>query len=299
MQMQIFFRVRGDGSGEKRLLGNYPLASVVGARRGGNGETIPFLSVYWRNRFWILKGILGLLFCSVGAISSAKEHNMRGDYMRGHFRCKALLVGLMTVLLPCAAQTATILFGEPSTEGGNSSFLVIDANGNALPMCVGAPPVGGCVGASTMNVESTSVTVQFPVGALGGNLSATAYLLEPAFEVPGGLAISDRLNLAVSSGVGTFDFVMATFTSDNQSGNQGSIAPNFPVGLRVPEDGTLQELTSFFFTGSDTAPVPVGAALPGGTRIFAQSDIVPEPSGMLLPATGLIILIGNRLTQGG
>jgi len=151
-----------------------------------------------------------------------------------------------------------------------------------------------------MGPESASVTLRFPLGALGGNnLSATAYLLEPAVEFPGGLGISDRLNLAVTSGVAgsNFDFLMATFSSDNESGNQGSVPGNFPVGLRITEDGTLQEITGLFFTGSDTGPVPVGPTLPGGTRIFAQSDAVPEPSTLLLVSTGILIVIGQRWRQ--
>src|SRR5215471_5575413 len=100
--------------------------------------------------------------------------------MRGKLSGKTVLSSIMVVFLPCVAQAATVLFGEPATETGNTSFLAIDANGFALPACAGAPPAGGCVDTttSTMGPESASVTLRFPLGALGGNnLSATAYLL--------------------------------------------------------------------------------------------------------------------------
>jgi hypothetical protein len=178
----------------------------------------------------------------------------------------------------CTTNAITIEFEEPTAENLKTTVKA------DVPNC-GSPP---CQARKSEAEEMARIILNVPRGTFGANVSARAVLLEPPNEVPGGLAISDLIVLTVifPAQQNQPEGVVTGFRSDNESTSLGSIPANFPQALRLPEDGTSQNLV--FFTGTFEAPTPF--KLPEGFIIKAQSDVVPEPATFLLVASVLAIL---------
>jgi len=124
----------------------------------------------------------------------------------------------------------------------------------------------------------------FPGIPAGGIVGAEAVLIEPA-GTPGEVAgaISDRVELSIgpSAVVGGRQEIMAVFDSDDETR-----APQFPpAGFKfgVQEEDRLLDITGNFFTGGQTNPTAV--TLPQNLIVKVHSDVVPEPTTVLLVGT--------------
>jgi hypothetical protein len=144
-------------------------------------------------------------------------------------------------------------------------------------------PVGGTADECSETTEHVACGFLFPSGTLGFTdvVRTEAVLLEPAGENEGGQsAVSDEVRISIVPGTPN-DALILSFDSDRPGFA-------FPPGLEnnnlaVPELAIGNILTKNFFDATTGQPV----ALPSGVSVSVQSDVVPEPSALLLVATGL------------
>ena len=178
------------------------------------------------------------------------------------------------------------------------------ATADTLPLAIfitdltdGMPVVvvtgGGSATECAQTNEHVACGFLFPSGTLGfANVVRTeAILLEPAGENEGGQsAISDEVRISFIPGTPN-DALILTFESDRPGFA-------FPPGLEdnalaVPELANGNILTKNFFDATTGQPV----ALPSGLSVSVQSDVVPvpEPSSLLLMASGLVsVFVAKR-----
>lgn len=153
---------------------------------------------------------------------------------------------------------------------------------------VAAP--GNC----SVTLEHVACDFLFPGGTLGTNLvRGIAALSEASGEEEGGTGtISDEVRISVIPGTPN-DSLVVTFESDRPGFSfvQGLEA----IAVAESADGNvlLGPSTNHFFDTRTLQPVQ----LPGQITITVQSDVVPEPSTLLLLTTGIALVVAGRAEQ--
>lgn len=207
-------------------------------------------------------------------------------------RALSILSALVVLLLPFSVEAITISISEAVNETDPITFEYDPT----LSDCSGGFP---CVFQEIhLSPEDAITLLVFDPATFTSNLSANALLLEPLAEDPSGRGISDIITLSIIN-AGAFDLVGIRMRSDADPSTFGQIPEGFPDALRLVEDGTLQDVTAFFFSGPLSAPVAIGEFLPGDLFIRARSDVegVPEPNSLVLFALGLGGLAASRFAR--
>ena len=151
----------------------------------------------------------------------------------------------------------------------------------------GMPKVVVTGGGSSTECSETNEHVAcgflFPSGTLGFTdvVRTEAVLLEPAGETEGGLGpVSDEVRISIIPGTPK-DALILTFESDRPGFAFPPGLEDNPLAVAELAHGNI--LTKNFFDATTGKPV----ALPSGVTVSVQSDVVPEPSALLLMASGL------------
>jgi hypothetical protein len=211
---------------------------------------------------------------------------MRGQTTRGNGENVVYRIGSSLHIAAAFAIQAVLAYQADAV-----TITFIEAGEGPTATSVDLAGCPGCIlVAATGAVEAGTASFTAPAGFFAGlpmgQSFAQAILVEPP-GVPGEVAgaISDTVLLDISNTPAIIS-VLANFTSDSE--NVTTFPPaGFPT---VPETGGMQNLSGNFViqtAAGGFAPFP----LPGNLVIQVQSDLVPEPPGLVLLGSGALALV--------
>lgn len=193
--------------------------------------------------------------------SRMRDH---GSYLAG--------LGLTVMMFTCGAAADTLPLSIAIDDLTDTPSVTVLQNGVSTP--------GNCA----VTLEHAACSFLFPSGTLGTTLiRGIAALSEAPGENEGGTGtISDEVRLSVIPGTPN-DALILTFESDRPGfafvDGLGAIA----VAELATGNLLLGQSTNHFFDTTTFQPVQ----MPSGITISVKSDVVPEPSSLLLLASVL------------
>jgi len=174
-----------------------------------------------------------------------------------------------------SAAAATISFIEPRDEGPVKATLDISECGTS---CFNVTQQGD-LETGVVRFSAPPTFFDIPAGTIRGQVT----LIEPG-GIPGeiGGTVSDVISITISKSVNPAApiGVEALFSSLTEPDIQFP-QPGVPV---ITETGKLQNISGSFYNPNGLSPVN----LPSNLTILVQSDVVPEPSSVLLFGAGLL-----------
>jgi hypothetical protein len=197
---------------------------------------------------------------------------------------RLLILALLLATLPAPCADALPIRIEFIEGPGDVAVTLKDAaTGMDLPRCDGQPFPCLRFPGIVRSPEGASFGVTMPAGT-AVFAGVRAALVEPGVEpAPGATSDIARLRIQFEP-PDPNPILRVQFSSDRE----GRELPGAPAGFGVAEDGTLQCLggcpdgTEKFFRGTPPMFVPLPA---GVVNVSVQSDVVPEPTTLLLFGT--------------